>query len=41
MKPFFPDKGVNTGKITLIEDNEILSVKILEAVIKQTFLFQY
>ena len=41
MKPFFPDKGVNTGKITLIEDNEITSVKILEAVIKQTFLFQY
>ena len=25
MKPFFSDKGVNTGKITLIEDNQIIS----------------
>ena len=25
MKPFFSDKGVNTGKITLIEDNKIIS----------------
>ena len=25
MKPFFSDKCVNTGKITLIEDNQILS----------------
>ena len=25
MKPFFSDKGVNTGKITLIEDNKLTS----------------
>ena len=25
MKPFFSDKGVNTGKITLIEDNKMIS----------------
>ena len=25
MKPFFSDKGVNTSKITLIEDNQIIS----------------
>ena len=27
MKPFFSDKGVNTGKITLIEDNQIISCR--------------
>ena len=25
MKPFLSDKGVNTGKVTLIEDNKIIS----------------
>ena len=25
MKPFFSDKGVNTGKIIIIEDNKIIS----------------
>ena len=41
MKPFLTDKGVNSGKIVLIENDKMLSADTAVAETLNTFFFQF